>query len=56
MAESADIEMDIGHKVLIKNFIVIKKYMNPDPIIDCDTGGKLLTVTDRRNMKVKYNL
>ncbi|XP_060591123.1 uncharacterized protein LOC132746071 [Ruditapes philippinarum] len=51
MAESADIEMDIGHKVLIKKFIVIKKYMHPDPIIDCDTGGKLLTATDRRNMK-----
>ncbi|XP_060603628.1 uncharacterized protein LOC132756548 [Ruditapes philippinarum] len=52
MAESADIVMDIS-KVIIRNFVALKKYMHPDPLIDCDTGFELLTITDRRNSKGK---
>ncbi|XP_060553401.1 uncharacterized protein LOC132714523 [Ruditapes philippinarum] len=53
MAESSDNEQEIGRKVIIKNFVALKKYMHPDPIIDCETDFELLTVTDRRTIQGK---
>jgi hypothetical protein len=54
MAESSDIE--IFRKAIIKNYVALKKYLHPDPIIDCETGFELLTVADRRNIKVRYGI
>ncbi|XP_060553397.1 uncharacterized protein LOC132714519 [Ruditapes philippinarum] len=51
MSQSSGIE--ICRKVILKNFIALKKYLHPDPIIDCETGFELLTVADRRNIKGK---
>jgi hypothetical protein len=57
MAGSSDIEiLEIGRKVIVKNYVALKKYLHPDPIIDCKTGFELLTVTDRRNIKVRYKI
>jgi hypothetical protein len=50
MAESSDIE--ICRKVIVKNYVALKKYLHPDPIIDCETGFELLAVTDRKNIQV----
>ncbi|XP_060571785.1 serine/arginine repetitive matrix protein 1-like isoform X2 [Ruditapes philippinarum] len=51
MTQSSDIE--ICRKAIIKNFVALKKYLHPDPIIDCDTGFELLNVADRRNIQGK---
>jgi hypothetical protein len=54
MTQSSDIE--ICRKAIIKNFVALKKYLHPDPIIDCDTGFELLNVADRRNIQVRYKV
>ncbi|XP_060582723.1 uncharacterized protein LOC132739089 [Ruditapes philippinarum] len=51
MAESSDVE--IYRKAIIKNFVSLKKYLQPDPIIDCKTGFELLSFADRKNIKGK---
>ncbi|XP_060554758.1 uncharacterized protein LOC132715714 [Ruditapes philippinarum] len=51
MAESSDIE--IYRKYIVKNYVALKKYLHPDPIIDCEKGFELLTVTDRKNIQGK---
>ncbi|XP_060589031.1 uncharacterized protein LOC132744360 isoform X2 [Ruditapes philippinarum] len=51
MTQSSDIV--ICRKAIIKNFVALKKYLHPDPIIDCDTGFELLNVADRRNIQGK---
>ncbi|XP_060573810.1 uncharacterized protein LOC132731615 [Ruditapes philippinarum] len=51
MAESC--ENEIFRKAIVKNFVAVKKYLHPDPIIDCETGFELLTVTDRKNIQGK---
>ncbi|XP_060601426.1 uncharacterized protein LOC132754755 [Ruditapes philippinarum] len=51
MAESSDVVK--CRKFIVKNYVALKKYLNPDPIIDCDTGFELLTVVDRKNIKGK---
>ncbi|XP_060606810.1 uncharacterized protein LOC132759105 [Ruditapes philippinarum] len=51
MTKSSDIE--ICRKAIIKNFVALKQYLHPDPIIDCETGFGLLTVADRKNIKGK---
>jgi hypothetical protein len=55
MAESSGVEKSC-RKVIVKNYVALKKYLNPDPIIDCDTGFELLTVVDRKNIKVRYRI
>jgi hypothetical protein len=54
MAESSDVEN--CRKGIVKNYVALKKYLHPDPIIDCETGFELLTVVDRRNIKVRYKI
>ncbi|XP_060561170.1 uncharacterized protein LOC132720941, partial [Ruditapes philippinarum] len=49
MAESCNNE--IFRKAIVKNYVAVKKYLQPDPIIDCET--ELLTVADRKNIKGK---
>ncbi|XP_060582404.1 uncharacterized protein LOC132738818 [Ruditapes philippinarum] len=51
MAESCDNE--IFRKAIDKNYVAVKKYLHPDPIIDCETGFELLTVADKRNIQGK---
>ncbi|XP_060571930.1 uncharacterized protein LOC132730092, partial [Ruditapes philippinarum] len=53
MAELSYIEMYIGRKVLEGNNVALKKYMHPDPVIDCKTNFVLLTDTDRKSIKGK---
>jgi hypothetical protein len=54
MAESSDIEMHIGRQVINRNYDALKKYMHPDPVIDCKTDFVLLTDTERNSIKVRY--
>jgi hypothetical protein len=54
MAESCDDEL--FRKAIVKNYVAVKKYLHPDPIIDCETGFELLTVADRKNIQVRYKI
>ncbi|XP_060555576.1 uncharacterized protein LOC132716338 [Ruditapes philippinarum] len=51
MAESCDNE--VFRKAIVKNYVAVKKYLHPDPIIYCETGFELLTVADRKNIQGK---